>query len=130
MSARIDVLDHGFVSVVETWGSDERIIEAARMSTQRGFEGWGGAPCPACDRDGRIAPSDRLFINFDAMEWASRNCACKGTGKTIGDEKLLAYLWKNKHATPFEMAGSSSRCRRRSSSSASGTVTGRSPITR
>lgn len=37
---KIDVLDHGYVSLVETWGSDERIIEAARMSTSKGFEGW------------------------------------------------------------------------------------------
>jgi quinol monooxygenase YgiN len=27
------ILDAGYVSLVETWGSDERIIEAARMST-------------------------------------------------------------------------------------------------
>lgn len=35
------VLDYGFVMLVESWGSDERIIESARMSTQKGFEGWG-----------------------------------------------------------------------------------------
>lgn len=64
------VLDHGYVNLVESWGSDERIIEAARMSTQKGFEGWGP----------------------DAA------------GKP-GDEKLLGYLWRNNHATPFEMAG-------------------------
>jgi thymidylate synthase (FAD) len=34
------ILDHGYVKLVETWGSDERIIEAARMSTNKGFEGW------------------------------------------------------------------------------------------
>ncbi len=38
---RFDVLDHGYVELVETWGSDERIIEAARMSTNKGFKGWG-----------------------------------------------------------------------------------------
>ena len=27
------VLDHGYVAFIESWGSDERIIEAARMST-------------------------------------------------------------------------------------------------
>src|ERR1700693_5723146 len=36
-----DVLDHGYVNLIETWGSDERIIEAARMSTNKGFLGWG-----------------------------------------------------------------------------------------
>lgn len=64
------VLDHGYVTLVESYGSDERIIEAARMSTQKGFEGWGPK------EDG-----------------------------SPGDEKLLGYLWKNNHATPFEMGG-------------------------
>ncbi len=59
----IQVLDYGYVRSIETWGSDERIIEAARMSTGKGFQGWDT------------------------------------------DAKLLAYLWKNQHATPFEMAG-------------------------
>lgn len=62
------VLDHGSVELIEAWGSDERIIEAARMSTGKGFLGWGTPSAP-------------------------------------GDEKLLAFLWNNKHATPFEMAG-------------------------
>lgn len=62
------VLDHGYCVLVESWGSDERIVEAARMSTGKGFQGWGNAEKP-------------------------------------GDEKLLKYLWENKHGTPFEMAG-------------------------
>lgn len=57
------VLDQGYVQMIEAWGSDERVIEAARMSTNKGFQGWDT------------------------------------------DEKLLAYLYNNKHATPFEMAG-------------------------
>ena len=64
----IDVLDKGYVKLIETWGSDEFIIEAARMSTNRGFKGW-------------------------------------GTEEEPGDEKLLAYLYNNRHMTPFEMAG-------------------------
>ncbi len=62
------VLDHGYCTLIETWGSDERIIEAARMSTSKGFLGW-------------------------------------GTDEKPGDEKLLKFLWDNKHGTPFEMAG-------------------------
>jgi len=65
---RIAILDHGYVKLIETWGSDARIVEAARMSTGKGFVGWGDADQP-------------------------------------GDEKLLAYLWRNRHATPFEMGG-------------------------
>lgn len=57
------VLDHGYVKLVETWGRDESVIEAARMSTGKGFQGWDT------------------------------------------DAKLLAFLYNNKHATPFEMAG-------------------------
>lgn len=65
---RTELLDHGYIELIETWGSDERIVEAARMSTAKGFLGWGTEEAP-------------------------------------GDEKLLAYLWEHKHATPFEMAG-------------------------
>ena len=36
------LLDHGYVRLIETWGSDERIVEAARMSTGGGFRGWPG----------------------------------------------------------------------------------------
>ncbi len=62
------ILDHGYVELVEHWGSDERFIEAARMSTNNGFKGWGDAETP-------------------------------------GDERLLGYLYRNKHFTPFEMGG-------------------------
>jgi thymidylate synthase (FAD) len=57
----IKVLDHGYVKLVGSMGTDETIIEAARMSTGKGFQGW------------------------DA------------------DAKLLAFLYANKHMTPFEM---------------------------
>lgn len=78
---KIPLLDHGYVEFIESWGhgkegksdmlanamySDDDevgIIEAARMSTNKGFEGWGR------------------------------------------DSKLLAYLYNNRHMTPFEMAG-------------------------
>jgi|SRR6185312_7916260 len=66
----LPLFDHGYVKFIEHWGNDERIIEAARMSTGGGFKGWGPKP------DG-----------------------------SPGDEKLLRYLYENRHATPFEMAG-------------------------
>ena len=40
MSNKIDVLDHGFVRLVESWGSGDLHIEAARQSTQGSFRGW------------------------------------------------------------------------------------------
>lgn len=40
MSIEVKILDHGYVKYVEHWGSDERIIEAARQSTGGGFVSW------------------------------------------------------------------------------------------
>lgn len=57
----INVLDHGFVRVIDWMGTDQRVTEAARISYK--------------------SPS-------------------KGEEQ---DKKLLAYLWKNKHTSPFEM---------------------------
>lgn len=56
------VLDHGFVRLVETWGSDERIVESARMSTNKGFLGWGPKA------DGK--PGDEKLLRF---LWDSRH---------------------------------------------------------
>lgn len=86
---RVSVLDaHGYVQLVETWGSDERVIEGARMSTGGGFKGWGHAVGCGCQGD----PSCPV---------------CGGVGSVMmkGDEKLLRYLWENGHVTPFEMGG-------------------------
>jgi thymidylate synthase (FAD) len=70
MNKEIKLLDHGYLRYVESWGSDKTIIESARMSTDKGFLGWG----PREDN-------------------------------SPGDEKLLAFLWKHKHSTPFEFSG-------------------------
>lgn len=91
-----NVLDQGYVRLIETWGSDERIIEAARMSTAKGFLGW-GPMCKHC-RVTRSQESDAVdgYVCVDGRsqhEWGD------------GDEKLLKFLWDNGHATPFEMAG-------------------------
>lgn len=40
MEKEIQLLDHGYLKFIESWGSDERIIESARMSTNKGFQGW------------------------------------------------------------------------------------------
>ena len=85
------ILDHGYLRLVESWGSDEAIIEAARMSTQKGFLGWGPVfVCGKCGKPGEDCQDP------------------KHDGSTVeapGDEKLLRYLYENKHATPFEFAG-------------------------
>jgi thymidylate synthase (FAD) len=94
---RTKVLDFGYVEFVESWGSDERIVEAARMSTSKGFLGWGPTKCLPCNGRGG-------WEDGDDAQWVA-HVPCNGTGAVAGDEKLLAYLYANKHATPFEMAG-------------------------
>lgn len=60
---KIDVLDHGFVRLVDSMGSDLAVVRAARVS-------------------------------YDAA-WRS--------GENEGsDERLIRYLWKNRHTSPFE----------------------------
>ena len=93
----IQVLDQGYVKLIEHWGSDERIIESARMSTDKGFLGWGPYPCSACGGE-TLGKGTGGSKDFPCKK-------CEGTGYTKGDEKLLEYLWNNKHTTPFEMAG-------------------------
>lgn len=97
---RIDVLDHGYVSLVEKWGSEEGIIEAARMSTGKGFLGWGvEETCDRCGGSGTNEPENGP---------GSLCKQCRGRRVFInkpGDEKLLRFLYENHHATPFEMAG-------------------------
>lgn len=95
---RKQILDHGYIEVIEHWGSDERIVEAARMSTGKGFLGWGPAMvCRVCG------------IPAEGRE--SRMCVAPGSDRVHhdepkpGDEKLLKYLMDNRHHTPFEMAG-------------------------
>ena len=90
----MQVLDFGYCNLVETWGSDERIIEAARMSTDKGFQGWG--PKPNCRHCGAHIESENLLTS---------NACNKPPHDFSGDEKLLRYLWINRHMTPFEMAG-------------------------
>jgi len=115
---QITILDHGYISLIETWGSDERIIEAARMSTAKGFQGWGDS-CPSC-KGSRVetmriwdeAPQ-QVFYATGKMRLVGGKyheiqvvCSlCGGSSNPPGDEKLLRYLWEHKHATPFEMAG-------------------------
>jgi thymidylate synthase (FAD) len=48
---KIELLDGtGYLELIETWGSDERIVEAARMSTGKGFNGWGTPEQPGDEK--------------------------------------------------------------------------------
>ena len=87
---RVELLDHGYLEFIESWGSDERIVEAARMSTGKGFLGW-GPKCKLCGATNQDEPCTSGSSDDHEPQ--------------AGDEKLLRYLWEHKHATPFEMAG-------------------------
>lgn len=89
------VLDHGYVTLVESWGSDARIIESARMSTAKGFQGWGPKHAEGC-----LAGVDITAHGDPGQQLAPCTCTPQA-----GDEKLLRFLWENKHHSPFEMAG-------------------------
>jgi thymidylate synthase (FAD) len=91
-----NVLDHGYLKVQRTWGSDEEIIETARMSTDKGFLGWDPGPCPTCSGSGVIQKNDH--DSFPCSD-------CGGKGTIPGDAKLLRYLHEKGHSTPFEFAG-------------------------
>ncbi len=47
---KIQLLDFGYVDQVDSWGSDQAIIEAARMSTDKGFLGWGTKEKPGDEK--------------------------------------------------------------------------------
>lgn len=102
---KINVLDHGFVRLVESWGkgdadvSEAGIIEAARQSTQGAFRQW--APYDLCEECGAWRAPDivRAFVGM--------GCDHKWKKYERGDVGLLSFLFSNKppHATPFEFAG-------------------------
>lgn len=96
---RVKVLDHGYVKLLTHCGSDEFIVESARMSTAKGFVGW-GPKCRSCG---------------DSFDTPERDCPnpvgqnplvdCGRGGHYFdspGDEKLLKYMWDHKHSSPFE----------------------------
>lgn len=91
----VKLLDHGYLNYEEHYGSDERIVKAARMSTGKGFLGWEPGVCPICDGVGHESSEEAKFACY----------GCEGKGKIPGDKNLLRRLWVKKHATPFEMAG-------------------------
>lgn len=98
-----DVLDHGFIKVVDHMGTDESIIEAARMSTNKGFQRWtAGEFCVHC---GETPESLRTDDMGDPAQCASAAGDYRHEWKQVpGDAGLLEFLWENYHSTPFEMA--------------------------
>lgn len=94
----MELLDHGYIKIVDTMGSDQSIIEAARMSTVKGFLGWEPGQCPICLGSGKQTIGDK------GDPWVVNCGACEGKGHHPGDQNLLRYLYTNRHDTPFEFA--------------------------
>lgn len=93
----VKILDHGYLKFIEHWGSDERIVETARMSTNKGFRSW--LPYREC----------RKCLNWDGDDLLRTECTdgAPHDWRDVekGDAGLLRYLHAHKHSTPFEFAG-------------------------
>lgn len=93
----------GYVRYVEHWGKGDAgideaaIIEAARMSTAKGFYGWDAVQCELCSS---ILPGPQQHTSGPGIF-----CPNSLVFKDIGDKKLLGYLYDKKHSGPFEFAG-------------------------
>ncbi len=115
----IQLLDHGFVRNVESWGKGDAqmaeagIIEAARQSTIKGFLGWGKWYGNIKQPDGTWEYGDLMDSTVEAWDKAGRPLEFsmhgvmeyRGINYVAGDERLLRYLYTHKHDTPFEFAG-------------------------
>ena len=92
----IKVLDHGYVKLVDFMGSDESIVEDARMSTGRGFVSWEAYKrCKTCGIvDADLKSNPLLCEGHAGWETFPR-----------GDLGILTTLHANRHTTPFETGG-------------------------
>ena len=95
----IEVLDKGFVRLVEFWGLGDSkepeagIIEAAKQSTQGNFRGWDIWYCNSCE------------CLFSDKCKHPNNVGQDCNGPWSNDKKLLQYMFNNRHSTPFEFCG-------------------------
>lgn len=122
------LLNHGYSEYIEHWGSDERVIESARMSVSKGFISWDEIICPFCVHGNRVKTKKIIKSSWDSLIIDIKkedDCVyiqsllpnreetnfvimcpdCNGSALYPGDKRLLSYLMKNQHTTPFEMCG-------------------------
>lgn len=107
---RINLFDDGYLKLIETWGSDEGIVETARMSTNKGFNSWWPYwECRRClqfvvkDDAGSAANPGGCTAELDTAGIAVGMHAWRDVPQ--GDLGLLRYLYDHKHSSPFEFAG-------------------------
>jgi len=93
-----NILDHGYVKFIDAMGTDADIIRAARMSVDRGFEGWDKHErCKHCGRTPELAAQAGPFCHSRPGE-----LDCLFEFKP-GDAGLLEFMYRERHTTPFEM---------------------------
>lgn len=110
-SEPIQVLDHGYVKFIESWGKGEAgvpeagIIEAARQSTQGSFRGWDIWHCNACGQNFDSKQDHTYDTRVPGIQINGATCAQKDGWSN--DLKLLGFLYNSnpKHSTPFEFCG-------------------------
>lgn len=78
---KIQVLDHGYVEFVEAWGHGKAGIDKELDSLYLGY-----------DHEAGIIEAARQSTQGSFRGWDQ-------------DQRLLSFLYKNNHATPFEFAG-------------------------
>lgn len=93
---KVLVLDHGYVQFISSMGSDESIIEAARMSTQRGFVSW--EPYNRCEKCELVQLTGSGLVHPACIhgehQWKFF---------PRGDLGLLETGWVEGHTSPIEM---------------------------
>ncbi len=108
-SPPVKVLDHGYIKIIDSMGTDETIVEAARLSTGRGFVSWDPyVRCKSCDTPFfKNAKGDYNIV--PGYEDSSPSTCYHGAGPVDvidfprGDIGVLDYLYSHQHKTPFEM---------------------------
>lgn len=80
------VLDQGFVRLVDVMGGDGSVVEAARVTTGKGrsaHQFGDGGVCVLCDRPGMVGDGGYCLE---------------------GDRRLIRFMLRNSHWSPFEFA--------------------------
>lgn len=125
MIKTIQVLDKGYVKYIGHMGSDESVIEAARMSTGKGFLGWYWeedtfSDCVCEDCETHLIRETLPSLDEECCHDVAVCTVCWGNNiqslaeagvepERLGrkgakrDLTLLEYLYSNRHSTPFEM---------------------------
>ncbi len=126
------ILDHGYLKLIDSMGTDETIVESARMSTGKGFLGWyweedtyADSICTNCrtqhlvkdlpwTEDGPEASPEPLCTNcwnttVKRIPEVAIQSYQPDSPKLLGkkgqrkDLSLLETLLANRHSSPFEM---------------------------